>query len=94
MSFSEGSYPVNMPDYDLEAFWLRPVMAITTNVQLGSGWIVHMEKARDASRLLYYLIREIKTWLNINHITVHNNMTHIVYFRTQRTVIENTKITY
>ena len=21
----------------------------------------------------YYLIREIKTWLNINHITVHNN---------------------
>ena len=38
------------------------------------------------SRLLYYLIREIKTWLNINHIT-----THIVYFKTQRTVIENTK---
>ena len=25
------------------------------------------------SRLIYYLIREIKTWLNINHITVHNN---------------------
>ena len=25
------------------------------------------------SRLLYYFIREIKTWLNINHITVHNN---------------------
>jgi len=24
------------------------------------------------SRLLYYLVREIKTWLNINHITVHN----------------------
>ena len=24
------------------------------------------------SRLFYYLIREIKTWLNINHITVHN----------------------
>ena len=44
VSFSEGSYPVNMPDYDLEAFWLRPVMAITTNVQLGSGRIVHMEK--------------------------------------------------
>ena len=21
----------------------------------------------------YYLIREIKTWLNINHIMVHNN---------------------
>ena len=21
----------------------------------------------------YYLMREIKTWLNINHITVHNN---------------------
>ena len=25
------------------------------------------------SRLLYYFIREIKTWLNTNHITVHNN---------------------
>ena len=25
------------------------------------------------SRLLYYLIRGLKTWLNINHITVHNN---------------------
>ena len=29
------------------------------------------------SRLLYYLIREIKTWLSINCITVHNN---IIYF--------------
>ena len=27
------------------------------------------------SRLLYHLIREIKTWLNINHITVHNMTT-------------------
>ena len=26
------------------------------------------------SRLLYHLIREIKMWLNINHITVHNNI--------------------
>ena len=25
------------------------------------------------SRLLYYHIREIKRWLRINHITVHNN---------------------
>ena len=25
------------------------------------------------SRLLYYHIREIKRWLNINHTTVHNN---------------------
>ena len=24
-------------------------------------------------RLLYYLITEIKTWLNISHITVHDN---------------------
>ena len=24
-------------------------------------------------RLLYYLIREVKTWLNINRITLHNN---------------------
>ena len=41
------------------------------------------------SRLLYYLIREIKTWLNINHITMYT-ITHISYFKTQRTVIENT----
>ena len=25
------------------------------------------------SRLLYYLIREIKTWLNMSHITVLSN---------------------
>ena len=24
-------------------------------------------------KIIYYLIREIKTWLNINYITVHNN---------------------
>ena len=29
------------------------------------------------SRLLYNLIREIKTWLNINYITVHNNILYI-----------------
>ena len=45
------------------------------------------------SKLLYF-IREIKLWLNINHTTVHNNLTQIVYFGTQRTVIENTKVTY
>ena len=38
----------------------------------------------------YYFIREIKTWLSINHITVHNNT--FVYFKTQRTVLENTKV--
>ena len=32
----------------------------------------------DDSRLFYYLIREIKTWLNINHITVYNN-TYCIY---------------
>ena len=26
------------------------------------------------SGLLYYLIREIKPWLNINHITAHSNI--------------------
>ena len=31
------------------------------------------ERIQD-SRLLNYLIREIETWLNINHITVHNNI--------------------
>ena len=30
-------------------------------------------KVIQDSRLLYYLIREMKTWLNVNHITVHNN---------------------
>jgi len=30
------------------------------------------------SRLLYYFIREIKMWLNINPITVHNN-TYILF---------------
>ena len=29
-------------------------------------------KIQDSS-LLYYLITKIKKWLNINHITVHNN---------------------
>ena len=46
------------------------------------------------SELLYYFIRETKLWLNINHITVYNNLAQTVYFRTQRTVIENTKVTY
>ena len=41
------------------------------------------------SRLLYDLIREIKTWLNINHFTVHKN----TYFKSQRTVTENTYVT-
>ena len=31
------------------------------------------QKLKLDSRLLYYLIRKIKTWLNTNHITVHNN---------------------
>ena len=26
---------------------------------------------------IYIKIREIKTWLNINHITVHNNILYI-----------------
>ena len=30
------------------------------------------------SRLLYYLIKKIKTWLNINHITVYNKAYFIV----------------
>ena len=50
-----------------------------------------MNFTEQDSRLLY-LIREIKTWLNINHITMYT-ITHISYFKTQRTVIENTKVT-
>ena len=34
---------------------------------------VKKTKTKVESRLLYYLIREFKMWLNINHITVHNN---------------------
>ena len=43
-----------------------------------------LTKVQD-SRLFNYLIREIKTWLNINHITVHNN----TYF-----IFQNTKNSY
>ena len=35
-------------------------------------WCCYRFKIRD-SRLLYFLIREIETWLNINHITVHDH---------------------
>ena len=35
----------------------------------------------------YYLIKETKTWLNVDY-----TMTHIVYFKSQRTVIQNTKV--
>ena len=38
----------------------------------------------------YHLIREIKTWLNINHITVHNNIFY--WHRIQRTVTEIQKL--
>ena len=34
----------------------------------GGGWMGEGFKIQD-----YYLIREIKTRLNINHITLHNN---------------------
>ena len=36
------------------------------NCSLGFVWY-------GDSGLLYYLIREIKMWLNINHITLHSN---------------------
>ena len=41
------------------------------------------------SRLIYYLIREIDTWLNINHITVHNN-TYCIFEKSKETIIKNT----
>ena len=36
---------------------------------------VYLDQETDiqVSTLLYYHIRELKTWLNINHITVHSN---------------------
>ena len=42
------------------------------------------------STLLYYLIREIKMWLNINHITVHIN----TYILKLKEIIESTKVTH
>ena len=41
------------------------------------GYVTGEGERIQVSRLLYYLIREIKTWLNINHITVHNNTYYI-----------------
>ena len=37
--------------------------------------LVTVQRYIHDSRLLYYIIREIKTWLNTNHITVglHSN---------------------
>ena len=37
----------------------------------------------------YYLIREIKTWLNINYITVHNNTLYILKLKEQLLKIQN-----
>ena len=34
--------------------------------------LLYRQRIQD-SRLLYYLVREIKTWLNINHITIHTH---------------------
>ena len=45
---------------------------------------IKKEKEIQDLRLLYYLIREIKT-------TSQYTVTHILYFKTQRTVIENAK---
>ena len=45
----------------------------THRVQIGLlCWPIE-ETDIQVSKLLYYHIRELKTWLNINHITVHNN---------------------
>ena len=38
-----------------------------------SSTLQELHELLQDSRLLYHLIREIKTWLNINHITVHDN---------------------
>ena len=38
----------------------------------GGGRETDRQTDRQTDRLLYYLVREIKTWLNINHTTVHN----------------------
>ena len=60
---TKGEYPKKMPEESLTGLALNSP---------DGHWIAF----RD-SRLLYYLIREIKTWLNIN-ITVHNN-THSIF---------------
>ena len=53
---------------------LQNVLSITVaSCCLGCQHRLHQKLKIQDSRLLYYLIREIKMWLNINHITVHNN---------------------
>ena len=54
--------------------WLRH-LSLSVSVSLSLSLSVSLSLSLSlCSRLLYYLIREIKTWLNINHITVHNNI--------------------
>ena len=45
---------------------------------LSNVWCQQHKAKDNDSRLLYYLIREIKMWPNINHITVHNNTYFII----------------
>ena len=53
-------------------------MAIS--VATNKDWYSQLWAISDQdSRLLYYLSGGIKTWLNINHITVHNNTYGIFY---------------
>ena len=62
--------------------------AINVHSIIHSSVTFNAQPTIQDSRLLYYLIREINTWLNINHITQYT-IAHIVYFKTQRPVIEN-----
>ena len=66
-----------------EASLLKTLAAWSLNLQL------------DRFKIQDYLIissEKFKMWLNINQVTVHNN-TFCIYFKTQRTVIENTEVT-
>ena len=66
--------------------WLRARIAVCETL------VAEISRIKgQASWLVYYLIREIKTWL-WTLTTSQYTMTHILYFKSQRTVIENTKV--
>ena len=52
----------------------HPYQLLLIYISYYKHWPVKCSIEPLDSRLLYYFIREIKTWLNINHITIHNNI--------------------
>ena len=55
------------------SLWNCRVLSWSILAQADAHHVLGVKWEHQDSRLLYYLSREIKTWLNINHVTVHNN---------------------